>query len=248
MDRVSMSCPSVVSPSRASSPARKVVFELCVDNLDAAIAGARGGADRIELCSALALGGLTPSPELLTQTLRYVALPVHVMVRPSAGSFVCTAPVFAMMEQDLLFAKHAGAAGIVFGLLNEDGTVDIPHTRRLVELASPLPVTFHRAFDQVPDPAAALEVVIECGVHRVLTSGRAASAAIGAEAIAQLVRQAADRIDIAIGGGLHSGNVIATLRRTGAPHVHASLQEGTAATTTERKVHDFAAIVHHLQA
>lgn len=200
-------------------------FELCVETVDAAIAAKEGGADRIELCSSLAEGGLTPSPGLLMRVLQQVTLPVHVMVRPRSGDFLYSVEDFAAMEQDLRYAKSMDATGVVFGILLADGRVDIPRTERLVALASPMEVTFHRAFDCTRNLAEALEDVIVTGAGRVLTSGGCARASEGAEAIAGLVRQAAGRIQIAAGSGIRATNVTQLLQQTGVTHIHASLRE-----------------------
>jgi copper homeostasis protein len=201
-----------------------LVFEVCVDTVEAALAAQQGGADRIELCSSLAEGGLTPGPGLLQRVMRQVTLPVHAMIRPRGGDFFCSDDDLAAMEQDILFARANGCAGVVFGILRANGCIDIARARHLATLAAPMEVTFHRAFDDARDLPEALEFAIAAGAGRVLTSGGCATASDGAEAIAALVRQAAGRVQVAVGGGITARNVGQIVRQTGATHVHASLR------------------------
>ena len=233
----------IASPQTTCRMSSTIVFELCVDTVEAALAAERGGADRIELCSSLAEGGLTPSPGLLRHVLQQVTLPVHAMIRPRGGSFLCSDDDLAAMEQDILYARASGCTGVVFGILQENGSVDITSTKHLVALASPMEVTFHRAIDQTLDLPEALESAIAAGAGRVLTSGGRIEAAAGASTIAELVRQAAGRVHIAIGGGVDSKNVGQLLRQTGATHVHASLRvrvDNRPVAVTALAVRDFA--------
>jgi copper homeostasis protein len=178
------------------------VLEICAETLESCMAARDGGADRIELCSSLSVGGLTPSHGLLCNALEQSELPVHVLVRPRAGNFVHSAAEFQIMVGDVEHAKALGAKGCVIGLLLPDGTVDVERTTKLVALAGPLEVTFHRAFDHTPDLSAALEQIIACGCQRLLTSGGQPGASEGAPALAKLVDQATGRIRIAAGGGV----------------------------------------------
>ena len=203
---------------------RKIIFELCAETLDACLAGQQGGATRVELCSALSEGGLTPSHALICQAVRQSNLPVHVLVRPRSGNYVYSAHELAVMAEDILHLKTLGAAGVVLGVLRRDGSVDVAATRKLVELARPIEVTFHRAFDSTPSLNEALERVIETGCRRVLTSGGKRNALQGADALAALVAQAGGRVDIAVGGGLRLQNAAMLARATGATHFHGSLQ------------------------
>lgn len=202
----------------------KITFELCAETADACLAARHGGADRIELCSALSEDGLTPSHGLLRLAIAKSGLPVHGLVRPRAGNYLYSADEIAVMADDVAHMKLLGAAGVVLGLLQADGSVDMAATRRLVELAHPMEVTFHRAFDATPVLAAALEQVIATGCKRVLTSGGRRDVVQGAEALAALVAQAGDRIDVAVGGGLRLQNAAMLARLTGASHFHGSLQ------------------------
>ncbi|HZL28774.1 MAG TPA: copper homeostasis protein CutC [Acidobacteriaceae bacterium] len=201
-----------------------IVFELCAETLEACLLAKAGGADRIELCSMLDVGGLTPSRELTEQAIHRSGLPVHVLLRPHADGFVYSASDFASILAELQYAQRVGAAGVVLGILNADRTVDRTHTRALVELAAPMEITFHRAFDEVPEVDPALEDVIATGCHRILTSGGAPDVLAGADILARLVTRAADRIQIAVGGGLRVSNAQEVRRRTGARHFHGSLR------------------------
>jgi copper homeostasis protein len=203
---------------------RKIVFELCAETVAACVAAREGGADRIELCSALREGGLTPSQGLLKEALRGSRLPVHVMVRPRAGGFVYSADEITEMAEEIAHFKWMGAAGVVLGVLLPDGCVDVETTRRLVDVARPMEVTFHRAFDEVPSLPAALEKVIATGCGRVLTSGGRSDVLQGATVLAGLVEQAGERINVAVGGGLRLENAVAVAQVTGATHFHGSLQ------------------------
>jgi len=202
---------------------KTILFELCVDSLDAALAAERGGADRIELCARLDLSGITPAERLITATLGALSIPVHVLIRPRGGDFVYSAEEFDQMRQQLQWVKKAGAAAVAMGVLMPDGRIDVARSRELVEEARPMKVTFHRAFDETPDLGVALEAVIKIGADCLLTSGGAPNVLAGAAQIAQLVRQAGDRIQIMAGGGLKLASMAELLERTGVGCVHGSL-------------------------
>lgn len=207
----------------------KIVFELCAETLDACLAARQGGADRIELSDALDVGGLTPPRALIREAIERSALPVHVLLRPRAGGFVYDEAAFSSICEEVEFARSAGASGIVVGVLHPDRSIDIDRTRALVDLAQPLEVTFHRAFDEAGDQEQALEDVIAAGCHRVLTSGGAPDVVTGAARLAWLVDRAGDRIAIAVGGGLRVRNARHVATRTRATHFHGSLpREGDA--------------------
>lgn len=203
---------------------RTIVFELCAENIQACLAARDGGASRIELCAALSEGGLTPSYGLIHEAVRRSGLPVHVLLRPRGGDFVYSQSEFDVICEDLRQAKLLGASGVVLGALQGDNTVDVRRTRELVAMASPLEVTFNRAFDHSASLEQALEDLIATGCGRVLTSGGERDVASGAKSLARLVEQAAGRIEIAVGGGLRLKNAAAVARMTGARHFHGSLR------------------------
>ena len=179
-----------------------IPLEICVDSLASARAAERGGAQRVELCSALSEGGLTPSLGLIRAVRQHLKIGVHVMIRPRAGDFVYRADEIAIMRDDLRLAAEAGADGVVLGLLTADGEVDLQHTREMVQQAHPLQVTFHRAIDVSRDLPKTLEEIISTGAHRILTSGGEPKALQGSSRIRQLITQAAGRIEIMIGSGV----------------------------------------------
>ncbi len=202
-----------------------VLFEACVDSVASAITAAEGGADRLELCDNLLEGGTTPSVGMIVRCIARVTIPVVVIIRPRGGDFLYDADDVFVMERDIEVAGESGASGVVIGALCADGTIDATLTRRLIERARPLAVTFHRAFDVTRDLRASLDTLMELGVDRVLTSGGAPSAPEGAEAIAALVDQSNGRIAIMAGGGVRPANVADLVRRSGVREVHARLTE-----------------------
>jgi copper homeostasis protein len=199
------------------------LFEVCAESVEAAQAAEAGGADRIELCSQLPIGGITPGIELTTAAVRAVSIPIHVLIRPRGGDFVFSADEFNLMRRQIELAKQAGAAGVAVGVLLRDGRVDIERTRELVKLGRPMSVTFHRAFDEATDLAESLDAVIETGADCLLTSGGAQDVLAGAESIGQLRRQAGERLAVMAGGGLRLNNLLEVVRRTGVSHLHGSL-------------------------
>jgi copper homeostasis protein len=209
---------------------KTLCFEVCVQTLEAALAAKSGGADRIELCDRLPVGGVSPRFDLVAALTEEVGLPIHVLIRPRDGDFDFSAPEFEEMRRQIVSAKEAGAAGVAIGVLLPDGRIDIERSRELVELARPMKSTFHRAFDQTPDLKEALEDVIATGVDCLLTSGGEQDVLAGAESIARLRMQAGKRLDVMAGGGLRLDNLGEVVRRTGVSFLHGSLsRKGTSA-------------------
>jgi len=198
-------------------------LEICIEAPASGKAAREGGADRVELCSALSVGGLTPSHGLIAETLAQCGLPVHVLVRPRAGNFVYSSEELRIIERDIDDAKRLGAQGVVLGVLDRNDEVNFERTRELVERAAPLEVTFHRAIDRSRNLADALERVIEAGCARVLTSGGQPTVGEGVEMLAALSRHAAGRIRIAAGGGVTQESA-AKLLQTASMDLHASLR------------------------
>lgn len=221
-----------------------VLTEVCVDSIDGVRVAAAAGADRIELCCALEVGGLTPSIALIEQAVEVAAaslrvpgpLRVHVLIRPRPGDFVYSDDEIRCMEKDIAAAVAGGVDGVVIGALDPDGAVDQPTTARLVsaareaaDAAGRVPqapaLTFHRAFDVAADPVAALESVRRNGIGRILTSGQAATAPAGTQLLAELVRRSADEttpVTILAGGGVRPENVAELVRASGVTEVHFS--------------------------
>ncbi|OWV69682.1 copper homeostasis protein CutC [Rhizobium sp. N122] len=198
-----------------------VLLEVCVDSVDGLAAAIEGGADRIELCSALELGGLTPLSSLMRIAAR-ARIPVYAMIRPHAGPFIFGSADEEAMLLDIDAVRAAGLAGVVIGANRPDGTLDMPLIHRLKAHAAGLGSTLHRAFDLVPDADRALEQAVELGVERILTSGCALKAADGIETLKRLSDKAAGRISIMPGSGIRPANVGAILQATGAREVHGS--------------------------
>jgi len=200
-----------------------MITEICIDSVHSAIQAEQGGAERIELCSALSEGGITPSHGLIHSILNKVSLQVFVIIRPRGGDFFYNSSEFQVMLADIHTARELGCAGVVLGLLTEDGQVDVDRTRICVEAAGPLPVTFHRAFDLVANQPIALEHVVEAGAARILTSGGRVSALDGALQLASLQQQSAGRVCILAGGGIRQSNVRSLIEQTHVSEVHSSL-------------------------
>ena len=202
-----------------------LLLEVAVDSPLRATAAERAGAHRLELCANLETGGLTPGHELIREVRAAVRIPIHVMVRPRAGDFVYSASEFQQMKESIKSIGAQNVQGIVTGMLLPDSSVDTQRTGELVALASPMQVTFHRAFDEAKDLAAALEDIVLAGAHRILTSGGAADAQTGVTILRSLIHQAADRITVLPGGGLHPGNIAQVVQATGTRELHTGLGE-----------------------
>ena len=199
-----------------------MIIEIAVFSLEAAIAAYNAGAHRIELCSAPAEGGLTPSAATMRLARKYVKIPIHVMIRPREGDFCYSEKEFESMLLDVAAAKMVGMEGVVAGILNPDGTVDEKRMAILVDAAAPMNVTFHRAFDMVRAQDEALEAIIYAGCERILTSGGQQTAPQGIEKLADLVKKAGDRISIMPGSGVNMNNIKHLVESTCAKEMHLS--------------------------
>ena len=181
-------------------------LEICANSYQSALIAQKAGAHRIELCSELSVGGITPSYGLIKQVIDTLSIAVFVLIRPRSGNFTYSEEEFDIMKHDIQLCKNLGCAGIVSGVLNKDNTIDIERTQELIELSKPLEFTFHRAFDCVENPQEALEQLINLGVERVLTSGLEASAEKGLELLKQLKEHVNGRITILPGSGINLQN------------------------------------------
>ena len=205
----------------------KYLVEIATSDFNTTAAAVEGGAQRIELCANLAEGGVTPSQGTIRQCREKLQILLYPIIRPRGGDFLYTNDEFRIMLQDVQFCKQLGCDGVVIGLLNEDGSIDIKRTSALVEAAYPLGVTFHRAFDRCRDPFEALEQLISIGCERILTSGQKPSAPDAIELIASLNKAADDRIIIMPGSGVRKENVKELADKTGCVEFHSSLRGKT---------------------
>jgi copper homeostasis protein len=202
----------------------KYIIEIATTDFTTTRSAVEGGADRIELCSALSEGGITPSYGLISQCRKAFDVPLFPIIRPRTGDFLFSAEEFELMMKDALLCKQHGCEGVVIGLLNRDGGIDIARTSRLIEAVYPLEVTFHRAFDRCKDPFEALEQLIQAGCQRILTSGQQPTAMEGTGLIARLIEQADDRLIIMPGSGVRKDNIKLIAEKTGAIEFHSSVK------------------------
>lgn len=203
----------------------RILLEVCVDDPDGLGAAVAGGADRVELCSALCAGGLTPSPGLMAAA-SMPPVPVYAMIRPRAGDFVYDAAELEVMRRDIDAARAAGLAGVVLGASCVDGRLDARMLTKLAGHAAGLGLTLHRAFDLVPDFAEAVEIAVDLGFERILTSGGAKTAPEAVDTLERLIDAAAGRISIMPGSGITSNTVGALLPRLAIAEVHSSCSIG----------------------
>ena|SRR5436190_9617697 len=203
-------------------------LELIGFNIESCILAQAAGADRIELCDNPGDGGTTPSYGFIKAAREKLQIDLFPIIRPRGGDFLYSDEEFQIMKEDIRICKQLGCDGVVIGLLNADGTVDKKRTASLVELAYPLGVTFHRAFDRVNDASQALEDIIETGCERILTSGLQPTALEGADLIAALINQADERMIIMPGSGVRSDNITELAKKTGATEFHSSARMNTA--------------------
>lgn len=197
-------------------------LEIACFNLQSALIAQKSGADRIELCDGIAVGGITPNLEIVQQARQLISIDLNVMIRPRGGNFVYTNEEFAQMKSEILAFKKNNIDGFVFGILNEDNSINVPQNAELITLAYPIPCTFHRAFDEVSDYEQSLEDIINSGFQTILTSGQKSNVVDGMEQLSKLVSKADNRIIIMPGGGLRSTNIQIIQQITNAKFYHSS--------------------------
>lgn len=199
-----------------------MLTEIVVYNIESALKAQEGGADRIELCDNPGEGGTTPSFGTIESVRQNVNLDVFVMIRPRGGDFLYSNYEFHSMKRDIHQCQKISVDGVVFGILNEDGTLDKKRCKALIDSARPLKVTCHRAFDMTRDPFEAMEDCIEVGFDRILTAGQQPQALAGASLIGELIKKATGRIAIMPGSGVNENTVQEILRKSGASEIHFS--------------------------
>ena len=202
-----------------------MLLEIACFSLEAAILAEEAGADRIELCAGPLEGGLTPSFSMISLARNILKIPIHIMVRPREGDFLYSRREIKSMEYDIEMIKDSGVEGVVLGILNNDGTIDIHNLSGMVKIAEPMNVTFHRAFDLSRDPVHSLHEIIDAGVHRILTSGQRQTAPEGIELIVKLAQLARGKIVIMPGSGVNADNISEICRNTKAKEIHASARK-----------------------
>lgn len=201
------------------------VLEICANSYTSALAAQNGGAKRVELCDNLAEGGTTPSYAQIALSRRNLNIEIWPIIRPRGGDFLYSDLEFELMKEDIKICKSLNCDGVVTGLLNQDGSIDKKRTLELIELAKPMPIAFHRAFDMSNNKEKALEDLVELGIVRVLSSGGASSAILGASTLAQLIKQANGRIEIMPGSGVNENNIVELMTKTGAHSFHGTLKD-----------------------
>jgi copper homeostasis protein len=203
---------------------KKYTIEIATSDFTTTKSAVEGGADRIELCANLSEGGTTPSFGTILQCRNAFDVSIYVMIRPRSGDFLYTEEEYEVMKKDVMIAKDLGCNGVVFGILDKEGNIDVDQTIRLIQIAYPLGVTFHRAFDRCNDPFKAMEQLIEIGCERILTSGQQPIAPDGIDLIASLNKRANNRITIMPGSGVRADNIKMLAQVTGCVEFHSSLR------------------------
>lgn len=200
-----------------------IKIEICLDSVESIIIAERAGADRVELCSDLFEGGLTPTVGTFLLAKERTNIPINVMIRPRGGDFCYSDIEFEVMRKEVMFFKENGADALVFGILTPDGEIDKIRTKELIDIARPLPVTFHRAFDMTRDAFRSLDALISLGVERVLTSGLEATVLEGADTLRALVERAGERMIVMPGSGINERNFNKIKNLIGAKEYHMGL-------------------------
>lgn len=209
-------------------------LEIACFNLNSAVIAKENGADRVELCAEMEVGGTTPNFEITKQVRQLITIDLNVMIRPRGGNFVYSDTEFQQMKNEILQFKKIGVNGFVFGILTENNSINIAQNTELVELAKPIPCTFHKAFDEVSNAFQSLEHVISCGFQTILTSGQKPNVMEGVNQLAELVSKANNRITIMPGGGLRSSNITSIQEKTKATFYHSSaITDGSETANSE---------------
>ncbi len=198
------------------------ILECCVDSVESALEAQKGGANRIELCSALVIGGLSPSVALFEKVRELIDIKIHVLLRPRFGDFCYTDYEHEIIKEEVRKFRELGADGVVIGTLKSDGYLNMDQMKELVEEAGTMSITLHRAFDMCKDPLKALESVKELGIHTILTSGQKNSCIHGTDLLSELVKEAGNDVDILIGGGVDASVIEELYNKTGATSYHMS--------------------------
>lgn len=198
-----------------------MIIEICANSYESAKAAQDGGANRIELCTDLSVGGLTPRRDLIREVVSELSIPVHVLIRPRSGGFVYSKNEFEIMLEDIAFSKKVGCAGIVSGALTQENTIDEKVTRQLIVASEGIEFTFHRAFDLVKNPSEAIETIMQFGVTRLLSSGQQNNAIDGIEMLKQLKSLSEGKLQIMPGSGINSENALA-FKKAGFEMIHFS--------------------------
>ncbi len=198
-----------------------MIIEICANSLTSALNAQAGGAGRVELCSELSLGGITPSAGMIELVRKKLKIDVFVLIRPRGGDFCYTSDEIEIIQKDIEFCKKVGCDGVVLGVLNPDGTIDIEIMKKLVELARPMQVTFHRAFDICKNPLNALDQIIDLGIERILTSGQQNLAIDGLSFLEKLIQQSQNRLIIMAGSGVNATN-FSDFQKIGIQEIHFS--------------------------
>lgn len=198
-----------------------MIVEICANGLESAHNAQTGGADRIELCSQLAVGGLTPPRKEILDVLSVLKIEIHVLIRPRKGDFVYSDEELNAMIKDIEYCKEIGCQGVVSGVLTSEGHIDLIATKRLIDAAKGMNFTYHRAFDECKEPKKAIENLIDLGISRLLSSGQEHKAIDGLELLIQLKKQVGDRLEIMPGSGVNADNVHA-FKKAGFPSIHLS--------------------------
>lgn len=212
-----------------------MLIEVCAGSLQSALNAQSGGAKRVELCDNLYEGGTTPGPGTIELAREMITIRLHVLIRPRGGDFLYSKTEYETIKRNILFCKNLGCDGVVIGFLNADGTIDTRRTRESFELAGPMSVTFHRAFDMTVEPFGALDLLIEMGIDRLLTSGQKNKAIEGTELISQLVTRAGKHLVVMPGSGINAENIKWIQKITGAKEFHLSGQKPVKSNMLFRK-------------